>query len=62
MLTYPNIDPIAVALGPLQVHWYGLMYLMAFLFALLVAVTICTNLFQQMFDDGTIGNGKVIID
>ena len=26
MLTYPNIDPIAVSLGPLKVHWYGLMY------------------------------------
>lgn len=24
------IDPIAVSLGPVQVHWYGLMYLMAF--------------------------------
>ncbi len=33
MLIYPNIDPIAVSLGPLQVHWYGLMYLMAFLCA-----------------------------
>jgi phosphatidylglycerol---prolipoprotein diacylglyceryl transferase len=33
MLTYPNIDPVAIALGPLQVHWYGLMYLLAFLFA-----------------------------
>ena len=33
MLTYPNIDPVAVSLGPLQVHWYGLMYLLAFLFA-----------------------------
>ena len=33
MLTYPNIDPIAISLGPLQVHWYGLMYLLAFLFA-----------------------------
>lgn len=27
MLAYPNIDPVAVSLGPLQVHWYGLMYL-----------------------------------
>ncbi|GAA6131177.1 prolipoprotein diacylglyceryl transferase [Halopseudomonas sabulinigri] len=27
MLTYPNIDPVAVSLGPLQIHWYGLMYL-----------------------------------
>ena len=27
MLTYPNIDPVAIALGPLKIHWYGLMYL-----------------------------------
>ena len=31
MLVHPQPDPIAVALGPLQVHWYGLMYLLAFL-------------------------------
>ncbi|MEN8133385.1 MAG: prolipoprotein diacylglyceryl transferase, partial [Pseudomonadota bacterium] len=31
MLTYPNIDPIAISLGPLKVHWYGLMYLIGFL-------------------------------
>jgi phosphatidylglycerol:prolipoprotein diacylglycerol transferase len=30
MLTYPDIDPVAVALGPLEIHWYGLMYLVAF--------------------------------
>jgi phosphatidylglycerol:prolipoprotein diacylglycerol transferase len=30
MLTYPDIDPVAVALGPIEVHWYGLMYLVAF--------------------------------
>jgi phosphatidylglycerol---prolipoprotein diacylglyceryl transferase len=30
MLTYPHIDPIAVSIGPLQVHWYGLMYLLGF--------------------------------
>jgi phosphatidylglycerol---prolipoprotein diacylglyceryl transferase len=30
MLTYPNIDPVAVSLGPLKVHWYGIMYLIAF--------------------------------
>ena len=31
--TYPliNIDPVAVSLGPLDIHWYGIMYLMAFL-------------------------------
>ncbi|MGF1546141.1 MAG: prolipoprotein diacylglyceryl transferase [Thiotrichales bacterium] len=31
MLTHPNIDPVALALGPLQVHWYGMMYLIGFL-------------------------------
>ena len=27
MLTYPQIDPVALAIGPLKIHWYGLMYL-----------------------------------
>ena len=31
MLVYPHIDPIALKLGPLAVHWYGLMYLAAFI-------------------------------
>jgi len=30
MLVHPNFDPIAFSLGPLQVHWYGLTYLVAF--------------------------------
>jgi len=30
MLSYPNIDPVALALGPLKIHWYGLMYLVGF--------------------------------
>ncbi|TVO59338.1 prolipoprotein diacylglyceryl transferase [Denitromonas halophila] len=30
MLTYPKIDPVAFSVGPLSVHWYGLMYLIAF--------------------------------
>jgi phosphatidylglycerol:prolipoprotein diacylglycerol transferase len=30
MLTVPNIDPVALRLGPLRVHWYGIMYLLAF--------------------------------
>ena len=25
MLPYPQIDPVAIALGPLKIHWYGLM-------------------------------------
>ncbi|PKO25356.1 MAG: prolipoprotein diacylglyceryl transferase [Betaproteobacteria bacterium HGW-Betaproteobacteria-8] len=31
MLTHPQFDPIALQLGPLSVHWYGLMYLAGFL-------------------------------
>jgi phosphatidylglycerol:prolipoprotein diacylglycerol transferase len=30
MLTYPDIDPVAFALGPVRVHWYGIMYLIGF--------------------------------
>ncbi len=30
MLTYPSIDPVLLELGPLKIHWYGLMYLVAF--------------------------------
>lgn len=30
MLVHPQFDPIALSLGPVQVHWYGLTYLAAF--------------------------------
>lgn len=30
MLIYPQFDPIAFSVGPLHVHWYGLMYLLSF--------------------------------
>ncbi len=30
MLVHPQFDPVALALGPLQIHWYGLTYLAAF--------------------------------
>jgi len=30
MLVHPNINPVAFKFGPLQVHWYGLMYLLGF--------------------------------
>jgi phosphatidylglycerol:prolipoprotein diacylglycerol transferase len=29
--TYPNIDPVAIHLGPLGIHWYGLSYLAGFI-------------------------------
>jgi phosphatidylglycerol---prolipoprotein diacylglyceryl transferase len=30
MLVHPQFDPVALALGPVQIHWYGLTYLVAF--------------------------------
>ncbi|MGB0865642.1 MAG: prolipoprotein diacylglyceryl transferase [Granulosicoccaceae bacterium] len=32
-MQFPNIDPVAIALGPVQIHWYGLMYMVGFLSA-----------------------------
>ncbi len=30
MWVHPQFDPVAVRLGPVSIHWYGLMYLVAF--------------------------------
>jgi phosphatidylglycerol:prolipoprotein diacylglycerol transferase len=38
MLVHPQFDPVAIALGPLQIHWYGLTYLVAFGLFLFLAV------------------------
>ncbi|HEY3850979.1 MAG TPA: prolipoprotein diacylglyceryl transferase [Steroidobacteraceae bacterium] len=43
MLTYPHINPIAISIGPLfgigplKIHWYGIMYLIGFVAAWLLA-------------------------
>ena len=31
MLVHPQFDPVAVQIGPLAIHWYGLMYLAGFM-------------------------------
>jgi phosphatidylglycerol:prolipoprotein diacylglycerol transferase len=31
MLVHPQFDPVALQLGPLAIHWYGLMYLAGFM-------------------------------
>jgi len=38
MLMYPQIDPVAVRLGPLAVHWYGITYLVAFALFFMLAM------------------------
>lgn len=30
MLVFPHINPVALSIGPIHVHWYGLMYLLGF--------------------------------
>ena len=37
-MTAPDIDPVAFAVGPFQVHWYGLMYLFGFVAGWLLGV------------------------
>ncbi len=34
---FPEIDPVLIEIGPLSVRWYGLMYLIGFMFALWLA-------------------------
>lgn len=36
MLEYPQIDPVLLEVGPIKVHWYGMMYLFGFLGAWLL--------------------------
>jgi phosphatidylglycerol---prolipoprotein diacylglyceryl transferase len=31
MIKYPSIDPVLLNIGPLKIHWYGVMYLIGFL-------------------------------
>jgi phosphatidylglycerol:prolipoprotein diacylglycerol transferase len=37
MLLYPKINPIALSIGPLKIHWYGIMYLIGFILAWFIA-------------------------
>lgn len=32
-MEFPKIDPVMLAIGPLKIHWYGMMYLVAFVIA-----------------------------
>ena len=36
MIPYPQFDPVLVQLGPLQVRWYGLMYILGFAIGYLI--------------------------
>jgi phosphatidylglycerol---prolipoprotein diacylglyceryl transferase len=48
MLTHPQFDPVALSIGPLQIHWYGLTYLLAFgLFLWLAGLRVKRPHFRQ---------------
>ena len=38
VLTYSKIDPVALQLGPIAIHWYGLTYLAAFALFMVLAM------------------------
>jgi phosphatidylglycerol:prolipoprotein diacylglycerol transferase len=38
MLVHPQFNPVALSLGPVQIHWYGLTYLVAFGLFLFLAI------------------------
>ncbi len=38
VIAYPHINPIAFQLGPVKVHWYGIMYLIGFAGAWVLAL------------------------
>ena len=37
MLNYPEIDPVIISIGFLKIRWYGLMYLIGFVVAIMLA-------------------------
>ena len=37
MITYPEIDPVIISIGFLKIRWYGLMYIIGFAAAILLA-------------------------
>ena len=37
MIRYPDINPVLLKIGPLKIHWYGVMYLIGFLLIWLLA-------------------------
>lgn len=47
MLQYPQIDPIALQLGRLKVHWYGIMYLVGISAGWLLAIYRCKQAWRD---------------
>ncbi len=50
-IAFPAIDPVALSLGPLEIHWYGLAYVVGILFAWWYAKHLVTN--ASLWPDGS---------
>lgn len=37
-ILFPQLDPVIFSIGPISLHWYGLMYLAGFIFAMWLAL------------------------
>ena len=51
---HPQLDPVAISIGPLSVHWYGLMYLVAFVLFVVLGRLHARRLPQQGWTNQTI--------
>ncbi len=51
MLTYPQIDPVAFSLGPIEIHWYGIMYLIGFAGAWWLSLMRCKKPYSPITKD-----------
>ncbi|WP_192257748.1 prolipoprotein diacylglyceryl transferase [Mesorhizobium caraganae] len=59
-LSFPNIDPILVQIGPLAVHWYGIGYIVGILFAWWYAKRLVTD--TRLWPDGVLPMKPIDLD
>lgn len=57
MLQYPSINPVAFSIGPLAVHWYGIMYLIGFLGAWILLNWRVRNLNRYCAEASSLASG-----
>ena len=60
MLTHPQFDPVALQLGPVAIHWYGITYLVAF--ALFLALTRLRLRHAPYVQDTQVWNARAVED
>ena len=56
MFVYPEIDPVALSLGSFKIHWYGVMYMLAFTFLYFAGAWRCRHNNNQPFHPDLMGD------